>query len=187
MLRFLSTLMLALVLVDSTCAVVNAAERPTSWTFGLGPRYTYVMNQETDESSHMGGIFARARSTYLGIEGAIDYHNEDLGLGVDLKSWPISATILVYPVSIVYALAGLGWYNTTLDFPSESPFEDQSDSNLGYHVGGGVEIPLSPRFSLTSDLRWLFVDYEFEEIADSVGDAEANSITLNAGLLIGLN
>jgi opacity protein-like surface antigen len=187
MLRSLGTFMIALGLVHSACGFAYGDENSGGATFGIGPRYTYVMNQDDDEKSHMAGVFARAGFTFLGVEGAIDYHKEDLPLGLELKSWPISATLLVYPMPVFYALAGLAWYNTTLEFPSSTPFESQSESQLGYHVGAGVELPLSPRVSLCSDLRWLFIDYEFDDIAASIGDVEANALTINAGLLIGLN
>jgi hypothetical protein len=36
---------------------------------------------------------------------------------------------------------------------------------------------------LTGDVRWQFVDYEFDEIAESIGDVDADTYTLNAGVL----
>ncbi len=158
----------------------------SGWHFGVGPRYTFVRNPDTDESSHMGGGFARLRSQYVGLEGAVDYHQEDLPFGVDLKTWPISTSLLIYPIPVVYGLAGVAWYNTTIDYPEEAEFlvDDETDSQLGYHFGVGVEFPISNKVRLTSDVRWLFVDYEFEEIPESVGEVDNDLFTWNAGLVI---
>jgi opacity protein-like surface antigen len=159
-------------------------ELPTRWSgLGVGGRYAYVTNRGSDESTHMGGGVLRARSEFLGVEGAVDYRNEDLVGDVDMKSWPVSASLLFYPLPPIYALAGLGWYNTTIDFPDDSLFEDETDTELGYHFGLGVEAPIAPTVRLTGDVRWQFVDYEFDEIAESIGDVDADTYTLNAGVL----
>jgi hypothetical protein len=164
----------------------NGTERRTNWGVGIGPRYTYVMIQDSDETLHMGGAFLRARSAFVGIEGSIDYHEEELPFDAELRSWPVRASLLVYPLAPVYALAGLGWYNATLDYPGGFPLDDETDSQLGYHFGAGFEIPIANDISFTSDIRWLFIDYDFDEIPESVGEVDADAITVNAGLAIGL-
>ena len=152
--------------------------------FGLGGHYSFVRNQDTDEETNMLGVQARLRGRYAGVEGSVDYRNDDLGSDVELKTWPVSASFLIYPVPVVYGLAGLGWYNSTLDFSDESLFEDQTATELGYHLGAGLEAPISPALSLTGDVRWLFIDYEFDDIPSSIGNVNADSFTINAGLLI---
>jgi opacity protein-like surface antigen len=151
--------------------------------FGLGGRYANVRNRDTDETSHMGGVFARLRGQYVGLEGGVDYKNSDLSNNVDLKTWPVTASVMVFPLRSIYGLAGLGWYNSTLDFPSESTFDDQTDTKLGYHFGAGVELPLDQSVRLTGDVRWQFVDYEFDQIPDTIGKVEEDNLTLNAGIL----
>lgn len=150
---------------------------------GIGARYSNVNNQETDETTHMGGAMLRLRSKFLGLEGGVDYRNDDLGNDIDLKTWPVTASLLVFPLKHIYGVAGLGWYHTTLDFPDESTFDDQTDSQLGYHLGAGVEVPVVPAVRLTGDVRWLFVDYEFDDIPDTFGNVDADAVAFNAGLL----
>jgi opacity protein-like surface antigen len=150
---------------------------------GLGAHYSWVRNQETEESANMFGAMVRLRGQVLGVEGAVDYRNEDLGGNVELKSWPVSASLMVFPIPYAYGLAGLGWYNTTLDFPDGSLFEDQTDTQLGYHLGAGVELPVSNSVGLTGDFRYHFVDYEFDEIPDSFGN-KADALSLNGGMII---
>jgi len=150
---------------------------------GLGAHYSYLHNQSTDDNSSMLGAQVRLRGTVIGVEGAIDYRNEDLGGGLELKSWPVTASLLVYPIPPVFALAGLGWYNTTLSFPANSIYDSNTQTELGYHFGAGVELPVAPMFKITGDIRWQFIDYEFDEIPSSIGKVDANSYSLNAGFL----
>jgi len=150
---------------------------------GLGAHYSYVHNQDTEDNFSMLGAQVRLRGAVIGVEGAIDYRNEELGGGLELKSWPVSASLLVYPIPPVYALAGLGWYHTTLDFPTNSIYDNDTQTELGYHFGAGVELPLAPMFKLVGDVRWQFINYEFEDIPSSVGKVDADSYSLNAGFL----
>jgi opacity protein-like surface antigen len=149
---------------------------------GIGGHYSRVTNMDTDNGSDMFGGMVRLRGGVLGVEGAIDYRKDDLGAGVDLKTWPVTASLMIYPVPVVYGLAGLGWYNSTLDFPPSFGIEDETDTQLGYHVGAGLELPMAPAFALTGDVRWQFVDYDFEDIPGSIGN-DADSWSWNAGFL----
>ena len=150
---------------------------------GIGAHYSNVHNQTTDENSSMLGAQVRLRSSIIGVEGAIDYRTDALGGGTELRSWPVSASLLIYPLPPVYALAGLGWYNTTIDFPSDSPYKNQTQSKLGYHFGAGLELPIAPMLKLMGDIRWQFVDYEFKDIPSSIGKVNADSYSINAGFL----
>jgi len=164
-----------LIIVATTPAIANGP--------GLGIHYSSVLNQNTDERTDMLGAQLRLRGRYAGLEGSIDYRNDELGGNVELKSWPVSASLLIYPIPPVYALAGLGWYNSTIDFPDASLYDDATTTELGYHLGAGLEVPVSQALSLTGDFRYLFIDYEFDEIPSSVGKVNSDSFTLNAGLL----
>ena len=174
----MNTILLTGLLIIVLTTPANATE------FGIGGHYSSVLNQETDERTDMLGAQMRLRGRYAGIEGAVGYRNDELGNNVELKSWPVSASLLIYPVPVAYALAGLGWHNSTLDFPDESLIEDATTTELGYHLGAGLEVPMSRTLSLTGDFRYLFIDYEFDEIPSSIGKVDADSFTLNAGLLL---
>ena len=161
-----------------------AAGQSVGGGLGVGGRYSWVSNLDNDESTNMGGAFARAKLPFIGLEGAIDYRNDDLAGDVDLKTWPVTATVLLSPLPMVYGLAGLGWYHTTLDFPSGSPFEDQTDTKLGYHAGVGVEVPPASPLRFIGEARWLFVDHEFEDIPETIGNVDANSFALSVGVAL---
>jgi opacity protein-like surface antigen len=174
----------ALTLLVSGAAIAQDDVDSGGWALGIGGRYNYNETLDTDRNAHMGGAMLRARNNYFGLEGSVDYHEDELLTETDLKTWPISASILAFPLPVLYGIAGLGWYNTTVDFPENASVDDQTDSSLGYHIGGGVELPVTNVIRFTSDVRWLFVDYEFDEIPESaVNEVDADSFQFNAGIL----
>jgi len=98
-------------------------------------------------------------------------------------------TGLIYPLPIVYGAIGAGWYNTTFDydqskFPLQA-FEDETKQEFGWHFGGGVELPVGSNFKLTADIRYVFLNYDFNEIPGS-SHLDSNFYVLTAGFLFGL-
>lgn len=83
----------------------------------------------------------------------------------------------------VYGAVGAGWYNTTFDFDTEE-IPDRTDQKVGWHLGGGLELPLG-RASLTGDIRYVFLDYNFDEVP-GVGEREADFYVVTVGLLFGI-
>ena len=148
---------------------------------GVGARYSYVHSSDLEDNSGMFGAMVRLRHmVFFGVEGAIDYRKEELNDGSELTSTPISVSAMVYPIPFVYGLAGLGFYRTTLKVGDD----ETTDSQIGYHFGAGVELPLVPLLKLTGDMRYQFLDYEFEDIPGSVGKVDANGYAISAGLIL---
>lgn len=167
-------------LVCVLIAVGAGAAHAQPTKLGIGGRYAYVRNIDSENDVNMGGVLARIRGATFGAEGAVDYRNEDLGGGFDLKVWPVTASLLIHPLPTVYGLVGLGWYNATLDPPGDV-FEDRTDTQLGYHLGAGLELPVSPNFHFVGDLRYLFVDHDFRDLPEEIGKVEANYFSVNLG------
>ncbi len=60
-----------------------------------------------------------------------------------VRSWPVTASLYVTPVPVVYAGAGVGWYQTTFDYPASMPtLQDETKQQFGVHVGGGLQVPV---------------------------------------------
>lgn len=155
---------------------------------GLGGHYTLSHNNEFEETSSMVGGQLRIRGPLFGVEGAVDYRSEDLLPGVDLKTWPVTASALVYPLPYVYGLAGVGWYHATIAFDNDvvgNAIADQTTSEIGYHVGAGAELPISAGVALTTDVRWIFINYNFDRVNDveDLGNADSDYMTVRAGAL----
>jgi len=66
-----------------------------------------------------------------------------------------SAWLTVLPS--VYAGAGIGWYRTTLDYSDDLPYEDDTSMQTGLHVGGGLSLPMGPKYGLDLNGRYIFM------------------------------
>ena len=157
----------------------------------LGPHVGIQKAQDADESNYLFGGTVRAKFAALGTEAGISYRQEDYQNGaVTVKSWPVTASGLIYPVPVIYGVVGGGWYNTTFDFNSTynmSGFEDRTEQEFGWHLGAGLELPLSIKTKLYGDFRWVFLDYDLDNLPSAVfEDVNADFYSINAGLLFQL-
>jgi opacity protein-like surface antigen len=137
----------------------------------------------------MGGAALRLKMIpFLGFEGSINYRQEKYANGdLTVRGWPVMASGLIYPLPIIYGIVGFGWYNVTLDYDQNKiPFmKDETIQKVGWHFGGGVELPLGPSIKLTGDVRYVFLDYKFKKFPGS-GDMKNNLTVFTAGLLFKL-
>ena len=51
----------------------------------------------------------------------------------------------------------MGWYHTTLDYSDALPFENETSQEFGVHVGGGVQVPITPGAGLDLNGRYVFM------------------------------
>lgn len=176
---------LTLLLLLCVAAVLssNSAE---ARGFGLGARYSFVRNMDAKENSNMIGVLGRLRGNVIGLEAAIDYRKDNFGGDVSVKTWPITASLLIYPFTPIYGLAGFGWYNATIEYPVLGSTKSSTSTQLGYHLGAGLEIPVSPNVSLNGEFRYIFLDYKFAKLEDFPNDVskrKANSFNVGAAIL----
>ena len=133
--------------------------------FGVGPRGGYYKTQDADEGNMYVGAAARLKLGGLGFEGSFDYRSEEYGDGnFKVTSWPVNASVLIYPLPILYGIAGFGWYNNTMEYTGSIALLNglkETSQDVGYHFGGGAEIPLG-NISIAADIRYVFIDYQFE-------------------------
>lgn len=153
---------------------------------GIGPRLGYQKAADADEGNLLFGGVARAKLLpFLGVEGSVSYRSEEFFDGaLDVRSWPVQVTGLFYPLPMLYGAMGFGWYNTRFDFESEL-LEDRTEQEVGWHFGAGAEVPLGESVKLAGDIRYVFLDYDFEE-TPGFGDTDADFYMITVGLLFGL-
>jgi hypothetical protein len=139
---------------------------------------------ENEESGPTFGLATRLRLLeFLGAEFAVDYRKEDVE-GGEIKTIPIQLSGLLYVLPFLHGTIGVGWYNVdaTLDAVGDRLGNiDDSATDAGLHLGGGLDLHLSPRLSLTGELRYVFLGYELGEVAEAV-DVDADFSTISAGL-----
>ncbi|MCX6150802.1 MAG: outer membrane beta-barrel protein [Ignavibacteriales bacterium] len=154
----------------------------------LGPQVGYFKTMDSDRSNYTGGVALRAKLIpILGVEASINYRQEKYGDGLlTVRSWPVMITGLIYPLPIVYGAMGMGWYNTTLDYDqSKLPLlKDETTQKVGWHFGGGLELPVGS-IKLTADIRYVFLNYDFNQLPGS-NDISSNFYVITVGFLFAL-
>jgi opacity protein-like surface antigen len=161
--------------------------RVNAQSISLGPQVGYYKVQDADKGSYMGGVALRLKLMGLGVEASINYRQEKYANdALTVRSWPMMVTGLIYPLPFIYGAIGAGWYSLTFDYDqSKLPFlKDETTKKMGWHFGGGVELPLGS-IKLTGDIRYVFLNYDFKEIPGS-GDLKSNFTVITVGFLFGL-
>jgi opacity protein-like surface antigen len=170
----------------------SEAQNNNSSSIGIGPQIGYQRAGDADEGSFMYGGFIRLKvSDALGFEGSINYRTEQYANDmVTVRSWPVLASVLFYPVPVVYGIAGAGWYNTTFDFDpgfQQLDLADKTQTNFGWHLGAGVEIPVAESIKLTGDIKYVFLNYDWADLSSTaLSDFNSNFYIINVGLSFGL-
>ena len=140
--------------------------------FGLGARFAWV-RQDVDvdvDSVRFTGFLMRAMGGRSGVELSFDRHTEEFEL-VNQKviETPIQASLIMRLAGggfAPYLLGGPGWYKRTIE-PIEGP-DDSGDSNteFGWHAGGGLEILAGRHFGIHGDYRYTFLDFNGDDDED---------------------
>ncbi|MCB9057909.1 MAG: outer membrane beta-barrel protein [Calditrichae bacterium] len=157
---------------------------------GIGPQVGYYKAKDADGSFMFGAAIRMHITPALGVEGSINYKQESYDY-VTVKSWPVLVTGFFYPIPIAYGSIGAGWYNTTLDYKKQElgnivvGIKDKTTQEFGWHFGAGAELPVGSNTTLAGDIRYVFLDYDFEEIPGS-DSINSNFYIITASLLFGL-
>lgn len=157
----------------------------------FGPELGIYNAKDGDDTRLMGGVALRFKlSPALGLEGSINYRQEEYGGGsVTVRTWPVMVTGLIYPIPIVYGALGAGWYNTSFEYNEGKPglFGLGSDTRqeFGWHFGAGVELPMGRYSHLIGDVRYVFLNYDFKQFPGSSG-LNSNFYVITVGVLFGI-
>lgn len=173
-----STLMSAFIF----CLVFSALAIAQTGKFGIGAHGTfYSSTSEEEERKFAFGLQARARiSERIGLEASIEFREEIIEEAT-VKMYPIQFSALIYllPRSRVglYGLVGFGWTRTSVN---GGFFDEESiNSDISYHFGAGVEIPISHNFTLNGDFRYLDLNVDLSSIF--AGDLNTSGWQSNFG------
>ncbi len=177
-----SILLMMVVLLPTTVALHAQG-------IGIGPQLGIHKAVDAEGSELMGGVALRIKlSPAIGFEGSISYRQEKYANDhLTVRSWPVMVSGLIYPLPIVYGAVGAGWYNTTFDYDLRAfnLIEDHTDQSFGWHFGAGIELPVGPTLKLSGDIRYVFLDYEFEEFPGSE-DLDSDFYVISIALFFGI-
>jgi len=121
------------------------------------PSYGLTKSKDSDNVKGMLqlGLRGNVIPEVLQVEAAAGYRTDEMNNGqLDVRQWPITASLYLTPIHMLYAGAGVGWYHTTYDYQSEL-IADETTQDFGVHVGGGFKIPVAPRAALDLSGRWV--------------------------------
>ncbi|MBI4564681.1 MAG: porin family protein [Planctomycetes bacterium] len=153
------------------------------WTFG--PRVGYVKARDADRGTWLGGLQLRLHlSDAVALEGAISFHQDRFADGDALVTfYPVEVSALVFPLPLPtlkpYGMAGVGWYYSRVDYKDIlSVNNDETVFTFGAHVGLGAQLQIGSSSMLNADLRYIFLEPDF----DAIEDEKFDSIQFTAGL-----
>lgn len=153
---------------------------------GFGPRIGYYKAPDAEDGTMFIGAQTRVRGEIVGFELAAEYRGEQTydvtGGEISLKQIPLTTSLLLFvplaPNFQPYGLAGLGAYYNIYEYNGTFSNSTDAEVNLGYHLGFGLDLPLSENAALNADYRYLFLDSN----NDDFGDKEYSGNVITAGL-----
>ena len=77
-----------------------------------------------------------------------------------VRMWPVTASLYLAPLPMLYAGAGVGWYQVTYDYDqSKIPFavSDETKQEFGVHLGGGMTLPVTPSVGIDLNGRYVMM------------------------------
>lgn len=174
---------IAILVVASLLWFQTTHAREESSGVSLGPQGGVSKSPDKDANVIFGAALRVRLHPALGVEGSINYRQEEAAGTV--RSWPVQATGMLYFLPVLYGAMGAGWYMTTFDADPGSITGGGTESDFGWHFGGGLEIPLGETARLVGDLRYVFLNYDFDAMPGS--DAiDSDFYMATAGLLFSL-
>lgn len=160
-------------------------------SFGIGPRAGYYKSKDADQGAWYGGVQARLRlGPIFGLEAAADYRSKETfsvsspGFNGEIhqRSYPLTGSLLVFlpilPHFSPYLVGGGGWYYTKIDFSKDLEalgFKDKTERPFGWHLGGGLELPITAHVAINADIRYIFMDTKFGESGTTRLDENRNA------------
>lgn len=187
-----SILILVMILTFGPLAAVSLAQTGGGSRAFIGPFLGIQRSDGSDQANYLAGAALRLKLLpNLAVEGSIAYRDEKYAdEALTVRSWPVCVTGLIYPVPIIYGGLGAGWYNTTLDYSdelNEAGLADVTNQEFGWHVAVGAELPLSEKMHLFGDVRYVFINYDIEDLPDALVDGvDANFYSISVGVLFAL-
>jgi hypothetical protein len=121
---------------------------------------TRAVDTDDDRSKISAGLAVRGDlAPFLMAEIGASYRSEErFGGDLRIKQWPITGSLWLKPVSMLYAGGGVGWYHTTLDYAESLALANDTEQKFGVHLGGGLRVPLTPMASFDLSGRYVFLE-----------------------------
>jgi len=139
----------------------------------------------TDAKIYGGVAFRGDLSPLIKSEVGIAYRPETrLDGNLKVQQWPLTASLWLAPTPNLYAGGGVGWYQTTYNYSdayaAEFGAKDETKSEFGEHLGGGIGVPLTPALGIDINGRYVFMNKSAGDLPN--GHFNPNFWSTTAGL-----
>ncbi len=151
--------LLGLILAAAMGSIMVRSARPAEIIPSIG--LTRAVNGG-DKVQGYGGLALRTQLVPLvKSEIGVAYRSESrFDNSLTVKTWPVTASLWLQPVPALYAGGGVGWYQTTNHYDQSRfafPVQDDTHSDFGVHLGGGMRVPIAPAAALDLNGRYVMM------------------------------
>jgi len=125
------------------------------------PSVGLTRSADTDAAKSEVGLALRTSMipSVLDIELKGQYRKQDeLGGQLTERMWPVTASLYLTPLRVLYAGGGVGWYHTTLDYNPPSTLPDETHQKFGVHASAGVRVPVASAVALDLNGRYTWLE-----------------------------
>ncbi len=175
-------------------------ERPVKFGVGLLYETSIFYDENYTSASHFKGHFSYRVTEEFSLELSVSYfkakvEGSSLGLSEgDLSVIPVQMSIqkrfFLYEKTFFYVSGGIGYYFNSFSVEDTSMSrEEEAESTLGFHVGGGVEYFFKKNLALKLDVKYCFVStsgsWSYIDPVTGPESGQIDDIKLNS-LLVGI-
>jgi len=153
-------LFLALI-IGSLAALVMCAAIKAQAATEIIPSAGLTRGTDSDDTKAIYGLALRASAipSLVDLELKGQYRNQMVLSGAAREhQWPVSASLWLTPLRVLYAGAGVGWYHTTLDFQGPTAPPTETFEKFGVHAGGGLRVPFGSAAALDLNGRYVWME-----------------------------
>jgi opacity protein-like surface antigen len=154
-------LLFALMMIGSMAALVMCAAMKAQAATEIIPSVGLTRSVDTDDAKSDVGLALRTSfvPSVLDLEVKGQYRKQErLNGQLTEKMWPVTASLWVTPLKIIYAGGGAGWYHTTLQYNPPSTLGDETHQKFGVHAGGGIRFPVASSIALDLGGRYVWLE-----------------------------
>jgi hypothetical protein len=124
-----------------------------------------------------GGLLPGVLDTELGVGYRKDRYSNG---ALEVTQVPVTASLLLTPIPSLHGDAGVGWYNTKLDY-RDPALPDETKQKFGVHLGGGFDIPLAPAVALDVTGRYVMLQKQDSRLVPRTFNPDFWTLSLGLG------
>lgn len=113
----------------------------------------------------------------------VGYRKEAEEGAFEMSTIPVTLSLWVSPVPMLYAGGGAGAYFQAFRYDDSLLIPNESETQWGAHVGGGFRFPLAPMAKVDLNAKYVFLGEKTTTF--STGSFDPSFWTASAGLAIG--